>query len=670
MGRRWGRALGGTREGRGEGTGPRRAVGRGRAAAWCCRLQRGAGAKAGAGAGLAVLRCLHPLTPCFQPPWASRRRAPTEDWTRVLIKQERRKQKEYFEKKKLRSKMKLLGVSSPVVNATASLDLLNLYMVNQISCKKKIPETMRKPVHVNMNRDIKMPVRKQHLELPVSPPCTPSNICIDDIENNICSQRLGSKKEHRPVQSFNVNYPHSSAPKLNENQDALRPPYPASAQFGTFFKRLNSPGSRRFHPGRSAGVMGEDRGSLGEKGQSVFPAGNQPASCIWGENRNTVSDFLEDVNQPTPSFLSENCDSLTPSNLIDLLNIDQQRMEKAFSRSGHGGLGGPCLVTAGSILTGPVSASCTSACSKTCATWCLPSKNYQTEFISNDGSHFSVPFEEGFRPVSSEIKGKPKNDSQENATQKGVQKCTVDHRSVAADEPHPTLPWHFALREVVMGGAGACVAEDGPASQKIFQDNYLASSQNSQSTSYSPRPTESCFSSSSDVPSEDEDLMLQQVEGPSGRSTSATAMATPGSTGIEDVTRCLPAGAAESSHGAGGESADPRLSVETVSGDPEWSQSRPVHVSQNRSNSGPVPATRSEAGVQTESQPVWGKRDAMVQCVLPCLCPCAGGRSHTGANSPGWPGTLTNGCALGPQAQTVCPPGGQGPVSPAEDGKE
>ncbi|XP_060050655.1 uncharacterized protein C12orf40 homolog isoform X3 [Erinaceus europaeus] len=548
MGRRWGRALGGTREGRGEGTGPRRAVGRGRAAAWCCRLQRGAGAKAGAGAGLAVLRCLHPLTPCFQPPWASRRRAPTEDWTRVLIKQERRKQKEYFEKKKLRSKMKLLGVSSPVVNATASLDLLNLYMVNQISCKKKIPETMRKPVHVNMNRDIKMPVRKQHLELPVSPPCTPSNICIDDIENNICSQRLGSKKEHRPVQSFNVNYPHSSAPKLNENQDALRPPYPASAQFGTFFKRLNS---------------------------------------------------------------------------------------------------------------------------KTCATWCLPSKNYQTEFISNDGSHFSVPFEEGFRPVSSEIKGKPKNDSQENATQKGVQKCTVDHsRSVAADEPHPTLPWHFALREVVMGGAGACVAEDGPASQKIFQDNYLASSQNSQSTSYSPRPTESCFSSSSDVPSEDEDLMLQQVEGPSGRSTSATAMATPGSTGIEDVTRCLPAGAAESSHGAGGESADPRLSVETVSGDPEWSQSRPVHVSQNRSNSGPVPATRSEAGVQTESQPVWGKRDAMVQCVLPCLCPCAGGRSHTGANSPGWPGTLTNGCALGPQAQTVCPPGGQGPVSPAEDGKE
>nr|XP_044631025.1 uncharacterized protein C12orf40 homolog [Equus asinus] len=59
--------------------------------------------------------------------------------TRVLIKQERRKQKEYFEKKRLKSKMKLWGVLSPVKNSDVSLDLLNLYMVNQISCQKKKP---------------------------------------------------------------------------------------------------------------------------------------------------------------------------------------------------------------------------------------------------------------------------------------------------------------------------------------------------------------------------------------------------------------------------------------------------------------------------------------------------------------------------------------------------
>lgn len=35
--------------------------------------------------------------------------------------------------------MKSLGVFPPVKNPTASLDLLNLYMVNQISSKKKTP---------------------------------------------------------------------------------------------------------------------------------------------------------------------------------------------------------------------------------------------------------------------------------------------------------------------------------------------------------------------------------------------------------------------------------------------------------------------------------------------------------------------------------------------------
>ncbi|KAJ7396963.1 hypothetical protein BTVI_139696 [Pitangus sulphuratus] len=49
-------------------------------------------------------------------------------------------QSEYFEKKKLKSKMKLLEVSSPKRSAV-SLDLLNLYVVNQISTKKDNTET-------------------------------------------------------------------------------------------------------------------------------------------------------------------------------------------------------------------------------------------------------------------------------------------------------------------------------------------------------------------------------------------------------------------------------------------------------------------------------------------------------------------------------------------------
>lgn len=38
-------------------------------------------------------------------------------------------------------------------------------------------------MHVNMNKDIKMPLRKHDIELPMSANCVPSKLCIDDIEN-------------------------------------------------------------------------------------------------------------------------------------------------------------------------------------------------------------------------------------------------------------------------------------------------------------------------------------------------------------------------------------------------------------------------------------------------------------------------------------------------------
>lgn len=53
-----------------------------------------------------------------------------------------------------------------------------------------IIETVRKPIHVNMHRDIKMPLRKHNLELPMSPHCIPSNLCIDDINNRQVLSRL------------------------------------------------------------------------------------------------------------------------------------------------------------------------------------------------------------------------------------------------------------------------------------------------------------------------------------------------------------------------------------------------------------------------------------------------------------------------------------------------
>ncbi|XP_009884245.1 PREDICTED: uncharacterized protein C12orf40 homolog [Charadrius vociferus] len=125
--------------------------------------------------------------------------------SRIVLKQERRKQKEFFEKRKLKSKMKLLGVSSPKSSAV-SLDLLNLYVVNQISNKKDNTENMRKPVHVDITEDVKIPVQRHNIELPTSPLRTQHMSNLDDIQNRLQKQVLDSRRQHL---SEKVKYQHN-----------------------------------------------------------------------------------------------------------------------------------------------------------------------------------------------------------------------------------------------------------------------------------------------------------------------------------------------------------------------------------------------------------------------------------------------------------------------------
>ncbi|KAM9634456.1 regulator of DNA class I crossover intermediates 1 [Morphnus guianensis] len=125
--------------------------------------------------------------------------------SRIILKQERRKQKEFFEKKKLKSKLKLVGVSSPKSSAV-SLDLLNLYVVNQISTKKDNTENMRKPVHIDITEDVKIPVRRHNIELPVSPLRTQHRSNLDDSENRLQKQVLDSRRQHL---SEKVKYQHN-----------------------------------------------------------------------------------------------------------------------------------------------------------------------------------------------------------------------------------------------------------------------------------------------------------------------------------------------------------------------------------------------------------------------------------------------------------------------------
>ncbi|XP_050181063.1 uncharacterized protein C12orf40 homolog [Myiozetetes cayanensis] len=134
--------------------------------------------------------------------------------SRIILKQERRKQKEYFEKKKLKSKMKLLEVSSPKRSAV-SLDLLNLYVVNQISTKKDNTENVRKPVHVAITENAKKLPGRHNLELPMSPPHTQHKPNLDDLQNRLEKQVLDNRRQHL---SERVKYQHNGFQSSNCTQ--------------------------------------------------------------------------------------------------------------------------------------------------------------------------------------------------------------------------------------------------------------------------------------------------------------------------------------------------------------------------------------------------------------------------------------------------------------------
>ncbi|XP_075713366.1 regulator of DNA class I crossover intermediates 1 isoform X2 [Rhinoderma darwinii] len=99
--------------------------------------------------------------------------------SRMIFKQERQKQREFFEKKKMKSKMKLLESSCPQ-KASLSLDLLNLHVINKIAEKK---ERSKHTQHVDMCKRMEtFSDLKSNVQLPMSPITVPSKICLDDSE--------------------------------------------------------------------------------------------------------------------------------------------------------------------------------------------------------------------------------------------------------------------------------------------------------------------------------------------------------------------------------------------------------------------------------------------------------------------------------------------------------
>nr|A0A087WRU1.1 RecName: Full=Regulator of DNA class I crossover intermediates 1; AltName: Full=Protein CN725425 [Mus musculus] len=604
--------------------------------------------------------------------------------SRVLIKQERRKQKEYFERNKLKSKLKLLGVVSPVKKPSVSLDLLNLYVVNQISSMKENSETMKRPTHVNMTRDLKVPLRKHDLELPMSPHCVPSKLCIDDMEDSVPYQRIYSKEETGPVQSSqdmksyrmfnetgncsyippsfpeelrsnrhirsqhstprigpspqqfvyenphsgqfsNGKFPESLFSKLNKHQHVFSSSQ-TTAEFEAPYKRTNSSETGDFLTKRSM-IMGEDCRSLYERRQPDFAMEKPLVQQIYANNGEEFSNFLEDVIHPTQRHLPDNHNSFVSHSMIDLLSKDQPGRRATFTKCGYDSLSDTHVVSSdeshssSGLINGeftvPQATSPNFPFNTSYTETCQPNRPCQ-EYNSNEINEFRRSFEKDCYSIGCGRKGKIESDKQLKELQRNARKHPVyTMADIPLEELHCKQSCDFDQNEIPMERRGMCPLKGQPMSTEKI---YLESSQSSQSASYSPRPTESTFSSSTDLISEDEDQIQQQTEDSNKKATETTGNCCleKMENHFDDITVKDDATAHKQNHKC-------LQSSEKNNADafPE-SQCNSEHTVQNKSTDNCVlQAGRCDVGVQTEEAPLVGNTaDVAVQCTIITRCSC------------------------------------------------
>ncbi|XP_069766132.1 regulator of DNA class I crossover intermediates 1 [Narcine bancroftii] len=114
---------------------------------------------------------------------------------RIKLKQQKRQQKEYFEKRKLKTKYKLLAPPvSPQQNSSVSWDLLTLHIVNRIAARKESVDTLNNIIQVDMKKDTKVPMRRHNIELSMSPCSTPSRIILEESQCSMKEKEWNSKQ--------------------------------------------------------------------------------------------------------------------------------------------------------------------------------------------------------------------------------------------------------------------------------------------------------------------------------------------------------------------------------------------------------------------------------------------------------------------------------------------
>ncbi|XP_037369229.1 uncharacterized protein C12orf40 homolog [Talpa occidentalis] len=452
-------------------------------------------------------------------------------WSRVLVKQERRRQKEYFEKKRLKSRMQLLGVLPPVSNSSVSLDLLNLRLVNQISCRRSSPAaTVRRPTHVDMSRGLDVPPRKRHVELPLSPPLEPPCLCLDGTRRR---PRPGSERDRgappartecdvdrrtgRPLLVV-AGRPDALDSRASAGPGALGPP-PEAVQFGTVFERANSPGRRCFLAGRPAVVLGEDGGAAGQPGCAALAAAlGRPRTLVWGKTGEEASSVLADGNWCPPSLLPEDGGSFPSADTVALLRMGPQSVRDALDGCGWGSSGGLCPGGAQSQLpSGDGGSNVPSPelppgkAGRPGPHW--PSRDSQEECGRRQGTPLRVCTQKDPCPSSPERRGPSGRGHQAWMPLREAQGCPMSlGGTVRPEAAWPRLSPDPGGEETA-AGRGRRPLEDGSARRDLYHD----SPRSSPTAGCSPQPAGGAsLSVSPETPPEEEGPVPPQGEG-SGR---------------------------------------------------------------------------------------------------------------------------------------------------------